>query len=217
MAISEEDKTNEEPSEADAAGEAPEQSAEGAEQAVDAQADEAGAEPAEPAGEAAPSAPAEEAEPVAPKQRRKLARSRSTGPAAPQRSPEERAGERADRRGRKAADRSRWRSRRGDRPGSKAKPPIAGQAPAPKEPSPGTRKQRQGIVVSNKADKTITVRIDLVRSHPVYGKVVHETSTLHAHDERNQAGEGDVVRVVECRPLSRLKRWRLVEVVEKAR
>jgi small subunit ribosomal protein S17 len=214
MAISEEDKTNQEPSEADAAGEAPEQSAEGVEQAADAQAEGAGAAPAEPA--AAPEA-APEAEPVAPKQRRKLARSRSTDPAAPQRSPEERAGERADRRGRKAADRSRWRSRRGDRPGSKAKPPIAGQAPAPKEPSPGTRKQRQGIVVSSKADKTITVRIDLVRSHRVYGKVVHETSTLHAHDERNQAGEGDVVRVVECRPLSRLKRWRLVEVVEKAR
>jgi small subunit ribosomal protein S17 len=56
-----------------------------------------------------------------------------------------------------------------------------------------------------------------VRRHRVYGKVVRETNTLHAHDETNQAGEGDIVRVMECRPLSRTKRWRLVEVVEKAR
>ena len=76
---------------------------------------------------------------------------------------------------------------------------------------------RRGIVVSAKPDKTITVRIDVMRSHPRYGKVVRNTSTLHAHDERNQANEGDVVRVVECRPLSRSKRWRLLDVVEKAR
>jgi small subunit ribosomal protein S17 len=71
--------------------------------------------------------------------------------------------------------------------------------------------------VSSKSDKTITVRIDLVRSHPVYGKVVRNSGTLHAHDEQNQASEGDVVRVIECRPLSRTKRWRLLEVLEKAR
>ena len=76
---------------------------------------------------------------------------------------------------------------------------------------------RRGVVVSSKPDKTITVRIDLVRSHPVYGKVVRNSGTLHAHDERNQANEGDVVRVIECRPLSRTKRWRLLDVVEKAR
>ena len=73
------------------------------------------------------------------------------------------------------------------------------------------------MVVSSKGDKTITVRIDAVRRHRVYGKVVRESSTLHAHDESNQAGEGDVVRVVECRPLSRTKRWRLVDVLEKAK
>ena len=72
-------------------------------------------------------------------------------------------------------------------------------------------------VVSDRADKTITVRIDMIRRHRVYGKVVRESGTLHAHDETNQAGEGDVVRVVESRPLSRSKRWRLVEVLEKAR
>jgi small subunit ribosomal protein S17 len=73
------------------------------------------------------------------------------------------------------------------------------------------------VVVSSRGDKTITVRIDAVRRHRVYGKVVRESNTLHAHDEGNEANEGDVVRVMECRPLSRMKRWRLVEILEKAR
>jgi small subunit ribosomal protein S17 len=72
-------------------------------------------------------------------------------------------------------------------------------------------------VVSNKADKTITVRIDLARRHRMYGKVVRSSNTLHAHDERNDANIGDTVRVVESRPLSRTKRWRLVEILERAR
>ena len=71
--------------------------------------------------------------------------------------------------------------------------------------------------MSSKADKTITVRIDRVARHRTYGKVLRETGTLHAHDEQNEANEGDVVRVAESRPLSRTKRWRLVEVLEKAR
>ncbi|MGE5635485.1 MAG: 30S ribosomal protein S17 [Nocardioidaceae bacterium] len=83
--------------------------------------------------------------------------------------------------------------------------------------STGRKKVRQGIVVSDKADKTITVRIDVQRAHRTYGKVVRTSSTLHAHDERNEAGVGDTVRVVESRPLSRSKRWRLVEVLERAR
>jgi small subunit ribosomal protein S17 len=78
-------------------------------------------------------------------------------------------------------------------------------------------KVRQGIVVSDKGEKTITVRIDIVRRHPTYEKVVRRSRTLHAHDEANQAAEGDVVRVVETRPMSKTKRWRLVDVVEKAR
>ena len=78
-------------------------------------------------------------------------------------------------------------------------------------------KVRQGIVVSNKGDKSITVRIDIARRHPTYEKIVRRSRTLHAHDERNEAGEGDVVRIVETRPLSKTKRWRLVDVVEKAR
>ncbi|HSC22026.1 MAG TPA: 30S ribosomal protein S17 [Solirubrobacterales bacterium] len=79
------------------------------------------------------------------------------------------------------------------------------------------RKVRQGYVVSAVRDKTITVRLETSRPHPVYGKTVRTSSKLHAHDERNEAGEGDVVRVIETRPLSKTKRWRLVDVVEKAR
>jgi small subunit ribosomal protein S17 len=79
------------------------------------------------------------------------------------------------------------------------------------------RKSRQGLVVSSSRDKTITVRLETSRPHPVYGKTVRTSSKLHAHDERNEASDGDLVRVVECRPLSRQKRWRLVEIVEKAR
>ena len=72
-------------------------------------------------------------------------------------------------------------------------------------------------MVSAGGDKTITVEIAVVRRHTTYEKVVRRTSRLHAHDEANQAQEGDVVRVVESRPLSRTKRWRLLEVLEKAR
>ena len=76
---------------------------------------------------------------------------------------------------------------------------------------------RQGTVVSAAADKTITVEIPVVRRHPTYEKVVRRSSKLHAHDESNQAQEGDVVRVIESRPLSRTKRWRLLDVVERSR
>jgi small subunit ribosomal protein S17 len=76
---------------------------------------------------------------------------------------------------------------------------------------------RQGVVVSDKADKTITVRIDVVGSHKRYHKIMRSSVSLHAHDERNDAHEGDTVRVVESRPMSRTKRWRLVEILERAR
>ena len=79
------------------------------------------------------------------------------------------------------------------------------------------RKTRTGIVVSDKMDKTITVAVrDNVR-HPLYGKIVKRTYKLKAHDENNDAHEGDTVRVMETRPLSKDKRWRLVEIIEKAR
>ena len=92
----------------------------------------------------------------------------------------------------------------------------ADQPPA-KEHGPGRPRTRQGIVTSSKADKTITVRIDVTRRHRTYKKIVRKSTTLHAHDERNDASTGDTVRIVESRPLSRTKRWRLVEVVERAR
>ncbi|MDQ3768379.1 MAG: 30S ribosomal protein S17 [Actinomycetota bacterium] len=75
---------------------------------------------------------------------------------------------------------------------------------------------RAGRVVSDKADKTITVRTESARRHRRYEKVVRSSATLRAHDETNDANEGDLVRVIESRPMSRTKRWRLVEVIERA-
>ena len=81
----------------------------------------------------------------------------------------------------------------------------------------GRRQERRGVVVSDKGDKTIVVKVDVIKSHPKYKKVVRSTVKFHAHDEQNQAGIGDTVRIVETRPLSKTKHWRLAEVVEKAR
>jgi small subunit ribosomal protein S17 len=165
--------------------------------------------PADAPAAAKPDAEAEEV--PGPKQLRKAARAQASGPPKPPRSPEERAVERADRRRRAAASRRRWRASR------RAKRGEPGQGTAPADRRPGSQKVRQGTVVSNKADKTITVRIEVARRHPTYEKVVRRSTTLHAHDEANEANEGDVVRVIESRPLSRSKRWRLVEVLERAR
>jgi small subunit ribosomal protein S17 len=82
---------------------------------------------------------------------------------------------------------------------------------------PGRRQERRGVVVSDKGDKTIVVKVDVIKSHPRYKKVVRRSVKFHAHDEQNTAGIGDTVRIVETRPLSKQKRWRLAEVVEKAR
>ncbi len=79
------------------------------------------------------------------------------------------------------------------------------------------RKTRIGVVVSDKMDKTITVAIHQKVRHPLYNKVVNRTTKLKAHDEGNTCGVGDRVRIMETRPLSRTKRWRLVEIVEKAK
>ena len=81
----------------------------------------------------------------------------------------------------------------------------------------GLRKTRQGVVVSDKMDKTIVVAITTRVRHPLYGKIVKRTTKLKAHDEENACGIGDTVRVMETSPLSRDKRWRLVEIVEKAK
>jgi small subunit ribosomal protein S17 len=79
------------------------------------------------------------------------------------------------------------------------------------------RKTRIGVVRSNKMDKTITVAVERKVKHPIYGKFVKKTTRFHAHDEKNECTVGDIVRIMESRPLSKTKRWRLVEVVEKAK
>lgn len=81
----------------------------------------------------------------------------------------------------------------------------------------GIRKSRIGVVVSDKMDKTIVVTIKTRVRHPLYGKIMNQTSKLKAHDEKNECGIGDTVRVMETRPLSHDKRWRLVEIIEKAK
>ncbi len=79
------------------------------------------------------------------------------------------------------------------------------------------RKTKTGRVSSNKMDKTITVAVERKVKHPIYGKFVKKTTRFHAHDEKNECSVGDVVRIMESRPLSKTKRWRLVEIVEKAK
>jgi small subunit ribosomal protein S17 len=79
------------------------------------------------------------------------------------------------------------------------------------------RKTRIGIVSSDKMIKTITVAVERKVKHPIYGKFLKKTTKFHAHDEQNTAGVGDVVRIMETRPLSKTKRWRLVEIIEKAK
>ncbi|MBP3354477.1 MAG: 30S ribosomal protein S17 [Bacteroidales bacterium] len=79
------------------------------------------------------------------------------------------------------------------------------------------RKERVGVVTSNKMDKTITVAVKWKEKHPIYGKFVNKTKKYHAHDEKNECGIGDTVRLMETRPLSKMKRWRVVEIVEKAK
>jgi len=90
------------------------------------------------------------------------------------------------------------------------------RVPKPEHPR-GRRQERRGVVVSSGMDKTIVVRVDAVKAHPKYQKVVRRSTKFHAHDEENQAKVGDVVRIVETRPLSKTKNWRLAEIVEVAK
>jgi small subunit ribosomal protein S17 len=144
------------------------------------------------------------------KARRRLERSRQPAEQRPQQSAEERAAARSEARKQAARRRSAYR---GKARGKKE----AGTGTPPAERESTGRKVRQGRVVSSKPDKTITVQIEVARRHPQYEKIVRRSRTLHAHDARNEAGEGDLVRVMETRPLSRTKRWRLVEILEKAK
>jgi small subunit ribosomal protein S17 len=165
-----------------------------------------------PAAEEAPAEPEAEPNPeddLPWKERRRLRKSRRASKALPS-DPAERKAARLEARKRKAALRRKQRAA-----AKAAHTPGTGTPPAERESN--AAKVRQGIVVSSKGDKSITVRIDIARRHRTYEKIVRSSTKLHAHDERNEAGEGDVVRVIETRPLSKTKRWRLVDVVEKAR
>ena len=112
------------------------------------------------------------------------------------------------------------RSQRRVRPRPKREP-AAKRKPISRVPKPeherGRRQERRGVVVSDAGDKTIVVKVDVIKSHARYKKVVRRSVKFHAHDEQNTAGVGDTVRIVETRPLSRTKRWRLAEIVEKAK
>jgi small subunit ribosomal protein S17 len=194
------------------------QAAEGSEDGPQAAAGEADAESdaAEdtPEAGAAPAA-APKPEPVAvvaPKERRRLKRAAKEPATRGPVSPEDRQAERDALRAKNA------RARRGERLKSRAAKPASEVAqPAAIEHAVGRPRARQGIVTSDKAAKTITVRVDTSRRHRRYKKIVRSSKTLHAHDEHNEAHEGDLVRVVETRPLSATKRWRLLEVLERAK
>ncbi len=153
---------------------------------------------------------------LTPKERKVATRNKKVAkvPARSATSPEDRQAERdalrlkkaAERRTGRASARAKYKSTEHERSATPARVHEA-----------GIQKTRQGVVVSDKADKTITVRIDVARRHRKYQKVVRTSSTVHAHDELNDANIGDTVVVREARPLSRLKRWRLVQIVERAK
>ena len=188
-------------------------------------AEEAPAPAAEPA---APAASADEVgrdderseavqEVLAPKERRARKRAAKAPAASGPKTPEERNAARVAARAHKAKLRRNYRERAKTREAERKKAEPTPEPDAAPEHGPGRAKVRQGIVVSDKADKTIVVRVDVTRRHRRYGKIMRTSSKIHAHDERNDAGAGDTVRVIECRPMSRTKRWRLTDVLEKAK
>ena len=150
--------------------------------------------PVAPAAEATEDAPAAEEAPGTPE-----------APAAAPKTKSRRHVPRSERRQRTKAVREKPKTRR---PITRTEKPVS---------EPGRRQERRGVVVSDKADKTIVVKVDVIKSHPKYKKVVRRSHKFHAHDEQNAAGVGDVVRIVESRRLSKTKNWRLAEIVEKAR
>jgi small subunit ribosomal protein S17 len=156
-------------------------------------AEEASAE--EPAVEEAPAAEAEGEEPAA----------EAAAPAEIPAKPKKKRLPRSERRRRSKPKR--------ERPATRA---AIVRLPKP-EHARGKRKERRGVVVSSAMDKTIVVRVDTQKPHPVYKKVVRQSRKFHAHDEANVAKAGDVVRIVETRPISKTKSWRLAEVLEEAK
>ena len=187
-------------------------------EAPDTAADDATETP-EPAAEEAPKPKA--APKSGPTRREKLEAKRAERQTAagkrPPRTPEERDAERRERRRALAKQRRAYRARLKTKKAEARKTAPAREPDHAPEHGPGRAKTRQGVVVSEKGDETITVQIDVVKRHKRYHKIMRSTVKLHAHDERNDAHEGDTVRVQECRPMSRTKRWRLVEVLERAK
>ena len=157
-------------------------------EAADPQPDEP--QPAEPVAEAPSEGDADEAAPISASDSAKRKRKRLPRSLRPQ------------------------KTRRGRVPSTERK--AITRLPKP-EHERGRRQERQGTVVSAGADKTIVVRVDVAKVHPMYKKVIKRSTKLHAHDETNEAKVGDIVRLVETRPLSKMKRWRLQEVVEAAK
>jgi ribosomal protein uS17 len=198
--MAEEDKTAETELEPEAAGEA--------------QADEPEPTGEEPAAEAAaeegtPEAPAAEAEP---EEEREPAAD-APEPAAAATEPPPAAEPR--RKKKRLARAQRPRRTRPTREKPKKRKPIV-RLPKP-EAERGRSQERRGVVVSSAMDKTIVVKVDTIKAHPRYKKVVRRSAKFHAHDEQNAAKVGDLVRIVETRPFSKTKRWRLAEVVEAAK
>jgi len=171
--------------------------------------------------EAAAETPASEEKPAEPtatrRERNAAARAAKAKKPGGPRTLEERLAEREAHKERNAAQRRRYRARQKlKRAEVRAAAPAVEEQHAP-EHGPGRPKVRQGIVVSDKPDKTVVVRVDITRRHKRYHKILRSSITLHVHDESNNAHEGDTVRVQECRPMSRTKRWRLLEVLERAK
>ena len=175
---------------------------------------EAAATPDEGTAEAEAAAPAPT---ETRRERNAAARAAKAKPASGPRTLEDRIAERKAHRERNARQRTAYRAKlKAKRAEARAAAPAAEEQHAP-EHGPGRPKVRQGIVVSDKGEKTLVVRIDVARRHKRYQKILRSSTTLHVHDERNEANAGDTVRVQECRPMSKTKRWRLVEILERAR
>jgi small subunit ribosomal protein S17 len=154
---------------------------------------------------------------LAPKERRARRRARKGPASGGPKTPEERDAERRATRAHKAKLRRSYRQRAKGKEAERRKAEPPREADHASEHGSGRAKVRQGVVISDKADKTIVVRVDVTRRHQRYGKIMRTSTKLHAHDERNDAGTGDTVRVVECRPMSRSKRWRLTDVLQRAK
>ena len=160
---------------------------------------------------------AEPQEVLAPKERRARKRAAKAPAASGPKTAEERNADRLAARAHKAKLRRNYRERAKTKAAAARKDQPTPEPDVAPEHGPGRAKVRQGVVVSDKADKTIVVRVDTTRRHRRYGKIMRTSTRIHAHDERNDAGAGDTVRVIECRPMSRTKRWRLLDVLERAR